>query len=170
MTEAERYTVFKTPWGYFSFACIGDSLCCTCLPMPDRDGARRRLDVDSDASLDKRLLPDLQQRIVAYYEGQRIDFRAGPDLTLSGRGPFAMAVLNACRQIPFGGTETYTSLARKIDRPGAARAVGTALARNPVPLIVPCHRVIRTDGGLGGFSAFGRTTTKQRMLLHENPA
>jgi methylated-DNA-[protein]-cysteine S-methyltransferase len=51
--------------------------------------------------------------------------------------------------------------------PNAARAVGNALAANPIPLIVPCHRVIRTDGGLGGFSAPGGTATKQRMLRHE---
>ncbi len=165
-----RYTIFKTRWGHFGFVCIDDSVCCTCLPMPDHDSVREKLDLDPEACHDKGLFPELQKKIIAYYEGQTIDFRKDPSLTLTGRGPFAVAVLNACRKIPFGRTETYTSLAEKINRPGAARAVGTALARNPIPLIVPCHRVLRTDGGLGGFSAFGGTDTKQKMILHETSA
>ena len=170
MVNKTRYTIFRTRWGFFGMACIGDSLCCTCLPMPDRDAVRERLDIDPEASPDESLLPELQPKIVAYYEGQKVDFRNVPRLALAGKGPFAKTVLDACRGIPFGCTETYASLARMIDRPGAARAVGTALAQNPIPLIIPCHRVIRTDGGLGGFSAFGGTAAKQRMLLHENPA
>jgi len=55
----------------------------------------------------------------------------------------------------------------RIGHPGAARAVGSALARNPIPLIIPCHRVLRTDGHLGGFSAPGGITTKQNLLRHE---
>jgi len=167
MASDTRYTIFKTRWGYFGLACIGDALCRTCLPTPDRDTVRQRFEVDAKALMEKGLLPELQEKIAAYYDGEQVDFQNEPRLALPAMGPFATAVLNACRQIPFGCTETYTSLAGRIGRPKAARAVGTTMARNPIPLIIPCHRVLRTDGGLGGFSAFGGTATKQKMLLHE---
>lgn len=74
---------------------------------------------------------------------------------LSGQTPFHRRVQEACREIPFGQTETYGGLARKLRRPRAARAVSAAMRHNPVPLLIPCHRVIRSDGSLGGYSAPG---------------
>lgn len=167
MAGDTRYTIFKTRWGYFAMACIGDALCRTCLPTPDRDAVRQRFEIDPEAVMEKGLLPELQQKIAAYYDGQKVVFGKEPRLALPAMSPFTVAVLNACREIPYGCTETYASLAAKIGRPRTARAVGTTMARNPIPLIIPCHRVLRTDGGLGGFSAFGGTATKQKMLLHE---
>jgi len=76
-------------------------------------------------------------------------------------------VLRACRNIPHGQTATYGALAARVGSPAAARAVGGAMAANPIPLIIPCHRVLRADGGLGGFSTTGGTATKQRLLQHE---
>ena len=113
---------------------------------------------------------DLQERIVAYYEGEPVDFSADPAVSLNGAGPFVHKVLQACRMIAFGQTKTYSDLARQVGSPNAARAVGSVMAGNPVPLIIPCHRVLRTDGGLGGFSAPGGTATKQKMLHHEQAA
>jgi len=80
---------------------------------------------------------------------------------------FTKQVLTACRNIGFGRTISYSGLAKKLDRPAAARAIGTALAKNPLPLIIPCHRIVRYDGKIGGFSAPGGTTLKKKMLLHE---
>jgi O-6-methylguanine DNA methyltransferase len=77
---------------------------------------------------------------------------------------FAGRVLTACGDIKFGQTISYGRLAKKIGRAGAARAVGGALAKNRLPLIIPCHRVIRSDGKIGGFSAAGGTTIKKGML------
>jgi len=88
-------------------------------------------------------------------------------VSLDGAGPFVQEVLHACRKIAFGQTMTYAGLAKQVGSPNAARAVGSALASNPIPLIIPCHRVLRTDGGLGGFSAPGGTDTKRKMLRHE---
>jgi methylated-DNA-[protein]-cysteine S-methyltransferase len=173
MTAATiRYTIFKTRWGHFGLACHGESVCRTSLPAPSRTTARQallaNLSTDStDAPFEKGLCLDLQQRIGAYFEGENVDFSTDPAVDLAPYSPFGQAILTACRQIPFGQTQTYTELAETAGRYGAARAVGSTMARNPVPLIVPCHRVIRTDGGLGGFSAIGGTGTKQRMLLHE---
>ena len=165
------YTVFRTKWGWFGLA--GDAAVArTCLPLPQREMAQREL-LDSvgpaaaDARFEKTFLADLQQRIVAYFEGEPVDFTVDPAVSLDHTGTFARRVLAACRAIPFGRTRTYADLAGKVGHPGAARAVGTALAGNPIPLIIPCHRVLRSDGGLGGFSAPGGTATKQKLLDHE---
>ena len=75
------------------------------------------------------------------------------ELDLSSATPFQRAVWKKVREIPWGGTRSYGRVARDLGRPGAARAVGGALRRNPIPLLIPCHRVIRADGSAGGFSA-----------------
>ncbi len=84
---------------------------------------------------------------------------------LSALSPFARAVLEKTREIPRGQVRPYAWVAREIGRPGAVRAVGTALARNPVPLIIPCHRVVRSDGTPGSY-AFG-SRAKRTLLAHE---
>ena len=107
-------------------------------------------------------LPDLQERIIAYFEGENVDFSTDPAVNLDALTPFDRKVLQTCRKIPPGETTTYGDLAVRVGHPGAARAVGSALAHNPIPLIIPCHRVLRSDGSLGGFSAPGGLTTKQK--------
>lgn len=92
-------------------------------------------------------------------------YRGPVDLSLVG--PFQRRVLEQLRRIPRGEVRTYRDIARQIGQPGATRAVGTACARNPVPLIVPCHRVVRSDGGLGGYSLRGGVALKQRLLERE---
>lgn len=82
-------------------------------------------------------------------------------------GTFQGKVLRACRAIPFGQTKSYGALARQIGREDAARAVAGALGKNPIPLVVPCHRVTYADGRPGGFSAPGGVEIKQRMLALE---
>jgi len=167
-----RYTTFKTRWGYFGLVCSGDFVRRTSLPAPTRTRARETLLADlniapADPPFEKGLAGDLQKRIIAYFEGENVDFSTDPAVDLPLHGAFGHSVLAACRRIGFGQTQTYAQLAETAGRCHAARAVGNALARNPVPLIIPCHRVVRTNGGLGGFSAIGGTTTKGRMLLHE---
>ncbi len=147
----------------------------TCLPLPDRRRAEQELlealgPARDRARFDKDLLPDLQQRIAAYFEGEPVDFSTDPAINLDGLSRWDHKVLLACRKIPSGRTTTYGELAVRIGHSGAARAVGSALARNPIPLIIPCHRVLRTDGHLGGFSAPGGVTTKQKLLRHEQAA
>jgi len=144
----------------------------TCLPLPDRRTAEQEMlralgPARDQAQFDKNLLPDLQQRIAAYFEGEPVDFSTDPAVSLDGLSPWDHKVLLTCRKIPSGRTTTYGQLALRVGHPGAARAVGSALARNPIPLIIPCHRVLRTDGTLGGFSAPGGLTTKQALLHHE---
>jgi methylated-DNA-[protein]-cysteine S-methyltransferase len=87
---------------------------------------------------------------------------------LDGAGPFARQVYEAVRKIPAGRTMSYGELAKDINRPTAARAVGQALGRNPIPLIIPCHRVLAACGKAGGFSAHGGLETKAKMLEIED--
>jgi len=99
----------------------------------------------------------------AYFAGHRVDF---PDrLDFSGATPFQHLVWQAARLIPYGETRSYSWVAGQIGKPDAARAVGQALGRNPLPIIVPCHRVLAAGGGLGGFS--GGIKVKRFLLSLE---
>lgn len=91
------------------------------------------------------------KQLSAYFSGETVDFDC--ELDLAGRSHFEIAVWNTARDIKFGEVRTYGWIAHRIGRPEAARAVGQALGRNPIPVIIPCHRVIRCDGTLGGFSS-----------------
>lgn len=90
----------------------------------------------------------------------------GP-VDLARVGPFEREVLEALRRIPAGQVRTYRDIARGLGEPGAARAVGAACARNPLPLLIPCHRVVRADGTLGGYSLQGGVDLKRRLLQRE---
>lgn len=98
-----------------------------------------------------------------YFAGHRTEFDLPVDLR--GIGAFGERVLLATAQIPFGQVSTYGELAREIGAPGAARAVGNALGRNPIPIVIPCHRILRGDGSLGGYS--GGPGIKDRLLALE---
>jgi methylated-DNA-[protein]-cysteine S-methyltransferase len=102
-----------------------------------------------------------------YFDAKPVDF-AEIACDLPGEKTFGGIVLRACRKIPYGQRSTYGHLAEQIARPEAARAVAAALGKNPIPLIVPCHRVTYSGGGLGGFSAPGGEALKQRMLAIES--
>jgi methylated-DNA-[protein]-cysteine S-methyltransferase len=113
--------------------------------------------------------PGVQQaidRIAALLRGDSPDLDA-INLDMSGVPEFDRCVLQATRRIPRGTTRTYGEIAAEIGDPGAARAVGQALGRNPFPVIVPCHRVLAAAGRPGGFSAHGGVATKLRMLAIE---
>jgi methylated-DNA-[protein]-cysteine S-methyltransferase len=114
-------------------------------------------------------LADACERIAALLAGEPRDL-TGVALDLAGVEPFARRVYEAARSIPPGRTLSYGELAKRIGAPGEARAVGEALARNPVPLLVPCHRVLAAGGRLGGFSAPGGAATKRRLLALEGAA
>jgi methylated-DNA-[protein]-cysteine S-methyltransferase len=99
-------------------------------------------------------------------DGQAVDLGEVP-LDLVGVPGFHAQVYEAVRAIPAGSTRTYGEVAALIGAPGSAQAVGQALGANPCPIVVPCHRVLAADGGLGGFSAPGGVDTKRQMLLIE---
>jgi len=149
---------------------------------------------------EKGLFKTVQDQITAYFEGACVNFstefshqdtksqrnqiykektsslgafvakNTDIPIVLDGLSDFCSSVLTACRNIRFGEVVTYSALAKKLGRPAASRAVGNALAQNPLPLIIPCHRVIRSDGQIGGFSAPGGMSTKAKLLKHEQQA
>jgi methylated-DNA-[protein]-cysteine S-methyltransferase len=171
MQKTVKYVIFRTKWGYFGLAGTESTLCRTCLPERKKAEIQARLlENDSDFQFQADYFKPLQEQIRAYYEGDRIDFDPDIPLNLDGFRAFSTSVLSRCRQLRFGQTISYAGLASKASRPAASRAVGGALARNPMPLIIPCHRVLRTDGGLGGFSAPGGTAVKKKMLGLEQKA
>jgi O-6-methylguanine DNA methyltransferase len=103
------------------------------------------------------------EQLQAYFAGERTGFDV--PLDLSRLTPFQLSVLQAARRIPAGSVWTYGQVARSIGKPKASRAVGQALGRNPVPIVIPCHRVVASDGSLGGYSGGGGLDSK-RWLLH----
>ena len=98
-----------------------------------------------------------------YFNARQVDF-GEIACDLPAERSFGGRVLRACRAIPYGRTSSYGRLAAEIGRPEAPRAVATILGKNPLPLVVPCHRVTYADGRLGGFSAPGGVDVKRRML------
>ena len=106
------------------------------------------------------------EKIRKHLEGELQDFR-GIALDLEDVGPFFRQVYEATREIPAGQTRTYGEIAKAVGHPLAAQEVGQAMAKNPVPIIVPCHRVSAAGGKLGGFSAPGGPATKAKLLALE---
>lgn len=108
---------------------------------------------------DDTVAPQLRE----YFEGKRRQL----DLPLDLRGvtPFRAEVLRELAKVPYGETTTYTELARAVGNPKAVRAVGSACATNPLPILIPCHRVLRADGALGGYR--GGVDAKRYLLQLE---
>jgi len=171
MQNPIKYTIFTTKWGYFGFAGTEHALCRTHLPGPEPEKIKARLLRNLPAAqFDRALFNAVQDGIAAYFAGERIELGPEIPVDLDALNPFNRSVLVACRQVQLGRTISYSGLAKMLGKPTAARAVGNALAKNPLPLIIPCHRIIRTDGKLGGFSALGGLTLKKRMLELERQA
>lgn len=113
----------------------------------------------------QKVLNFARRQLSAYFAGELRQF----DLPLDWEcmRPFQQAVLRAVYAIPYGEVRTYAQIAAQIGKPGAVRAVGTANARNPLPLVIPCHRVIGSDGSLHGYAAPGGLETKAWLLKLE---
>lgn len=164
-----RFALIDTAWGPVAIVAVGGRLCRLLLPGPPSGRLAAQVRAEHpQARQDQAVLPGLQRAIRRYFRGQRVHLALQPEL---GDCPaFWVEVYRACQAVGYGQLTSYGELARLVGRPGAARAVGAALRRNPVPLVVPCHRVIRSDGRLGGFSGPGGLEMKRRMLLLEGIA
>ena len=134
--------------------------------------ARVRL-LEGDAPIDpagEGALPPLAAEaarlLIAYFDREPVDF-SSLVLDETGLSSLDAAIYRELRTVPRGTTVTYGELAARVGSPGAAQAVGSAMARNPLVIVVPCHRVLAAGGGLGGFSAPGGVRTKRRLLTME---
>ncbi|BBY05055.1 methylated-DNA--[protein]-cysteine S-methyltransferase [Mycobacterium noviomagense] len=148
-----RYRTIDSPTGPLTLAGQGSVL--THLRMVDQTYEPSR----ADWVVDDRAFPNAVEQLQAYFAGQRTAF----DLQLDLRGSqFQRRVWEALLTIPYGETRSYGEIAEQIGAPGAARAVGLANGRNPIAIIVPCHRVIGSSGGLTGY---GGGLDRKRALL-----
>ncbi|MGC4086360.1 MAG: methylated-DNA--[protein]-cysteine S-methyltransferase [Polyangiaceae bacterium] len=169
MTSAHAYTLFETALGRCGIAWSERGVAMLCLPEPSSSATERRMRrrfpeaVGSVASMPTKAAIDA---IVALLSGEPRDLLE-VELDMRGVPDFQQRVYVAARQILPGRTLTYGEVARRLGVPGAARAVGQALGRNPFAVIVPCHRVLAAGGNVGGFSANGGAATKLRMLAIE---
>jgi methylated-DNA-[protein]-cysteine S-methyltransferase len=113
----------------------------------------------------KEKTEEVMRQLGSYFAGKRTGFNL--PLSLEHLTDFQRKVLMATLEIRMGQVTTYGDIARRIGRSHAARAVGQALARNPIPILIPCHRVLAADGSLHGYSGAGGIVTKRRLLVHE---
>jgi methylated-DNA-[protein]-cysteine S-methyltransferase len=162
-----EYHVFNTDEGWVAVLGSAGGLLSVTLPRSSVQGALESLCGDTEqAAQSPERFRDLAGRLREYFSGYKVSF---PDeLDLSSATPFQRAVWQAAGQIAYGQTRSYGWLAVKIGKPGAARAVGQALFKNPLPVIVPCHRIIGSDGNLCGFS--DGLEMKRRLLQMEAAA
>lgn len=151
------YCYMASPIGDLLLAGDADSL--FIIGFPEGKG---RVEPESDWIESKARFGEERQQLTEYFEGKRQVFT----LSLSPTGTvFQRQVLNALQDIPFGRTCSYRDIAERIGRPKAVRAVGAANGRNPIPIVIPCHRVIGADGSLTGFG--GGLAAKSWLLRHE---
>jgi len=162
-----RYVTFETKFGFFGILVEKSGILRTSLPVTDRESATEHLLFGfQEVQFDPDLLPDIQNQIKSYFSGTYVEFDENIPLQIAGLSQFSQDILNACLRIPYGRTVSYGELAKMANHPKAARAVGNAMGNNPIPLIIPCHRVVKSNGTIGGFQRNrpGGQDLKIRML------
>jgi methylated-DNA-[protein]-cysteine S-methyltransferase len=171
MNSHTAHHLFDTALGTCGVAWNERGLAGVQLPEKDRATTDRRLAAKSGSTgpatpppAIASLIADIQK----YLSGEKIDFSA-IEVDFGALDDFRRKLYAALRNVGFGRTVTYGELARQLDLPGweGARDVGEAMGRNPVPIVIPCHRVLAAGNKPGGFSAYGGTTTKQKLLALE---
>lgn len=152
-----QFRTMESPIGQLLLAGEDDVL--EIIGFPEGKG---KVEPESDWEVRDDMFKEAVSQLNEYFEGNRTAF----DLTLKPSGtPFQLSVLKALAQIPYGQTRSYRDIAETIGRPKAVRAVGAANGRNPLPIVIPCHRVIGSDGSLTGFG--GGMAAKAYLLSLE---
>ena len=164
MTAEGEGAVVHTAMGWVCVVSRMGRLVASCLPLPTRKAAIAAWGAAADFGRRSALLDEASCDLRRYFSGETVSFSEYP-LDLSRQAPFHRRALLAARRIPRGEVRTYAWVAARAGSPRAARAVGQAMSRNTIPLIIPCHRVIASDGGLGGFG--GGLELKRALLLLE---
>jgi methylated-DNA-[protein]-cysteine S-methyltransferase len=168
--SSSGYQVFETAFGFCGAGWSASGLARFILPTPDAEAVERLLKrrfPDCKATQAAGAMANLIAAAQSYFNGNQEDFSKVP-LDLSGINPFHRTLYTAMRHLSYGETTTYGALCESVGFPKATRETGAAMGRNPIPLIIPCHRVLAAGGKIGGFSAHGGITTKQKMLALEN--
>lgn len=163
--------VFETALGFMGVAWGERGLTRFLLADRSREAVERRLlrhtgSLASPGAPMPRWVVELIGAAKAYALGEKVDF-SGVPVDLSGVDDFRLAIYDAARRLEYGETTTYGELAKRAGHGGLPRETGAALGANPVPLVIPCHRIVAAGGKVGGFSAPGGSVAKERMLALE---
>lgn len=165
-----RYHIFETSWGYCGVLLSEKGIVQLSLPVSSRDRLKKLMvqehpeAVSGDVSTDplaRRLIREIRE----YFDGRAVDLDF--PLDLSGSTAFQRRIYHALRKVGYGETKSYGKLAAGAGLPSSARAAAGTVARNCIPLVIPCHRIIRSDGSIGGFSGPGGIKMKKRLLEME---
>jgi O-6-methylguanine DNA methyltransferase len=159
------YTILPSPQFVIGLAATSNGLCRLEIGMRSESRFIRLLEKEygSMPVREDVFFDTIKKLLSRYWTGEPTEFDLKLDLSLST--PFQAAVWKTLRMIPYGETRSYDWIAEQIGRPSASRAVGRACGRNRLPILIPCHRVIRKDGSLGGYT--GGLTIKKRLLKLE---
>lgn len=160
MAQQLYYFIFDTALGWVGVFASTKGLLRLTLPQTSASETQRKLDDTAQAQWSPEHFRGLTNRLIAYFSGDSVDFPDGLDL--SDATTFQHRVWATTRLIPFGETRSYSWVAEQVGKPKAPRAVGQALGSNLLPIIIPCHRVLGSDGGLCGFG--GGLEMKRRLL------
>lgn len=165
MAGESRFHIIETELGWMGLVFSEHGLRYTTLPLPVRDEAvRRAVELGAIDAMPEKELADVPERITALASGRYENLAVHIDW--NGIEGFRRQVMELCMSIPHGETRTYKWLAEQAGRPRAARAAGRVMATNPLPIVVPCHRVIGSDGGLRGYGP-GMLWVKEALLRAE---
>ncbi len=160
-----KYAVLETPIGWMGVVASDEGVRRLTIPLPTPDEAMQGIAFEaSTAELDNRYFAEFEDKLQRLFDGYEVALE-NEDLDLPDAPEFTKAVWKATREIPRGETRSYGDLAAAVGRPRGARAVGQVMASNPVAVLIPCHRVIANDRGLGGYG--GHIEMKKRLLKLE---
>lgn len=173
-----KYSIFSTAWGWAGVIFNQGGLCFFILPEERKEdiilelkkiSKENNFDVFeyNNLKVENKDILDLISRVQDYFVGKKVNF-SHYQLNLKFYSAFQKKILYTVSRIPYGITKSYKEIAEEAGFPRAFRAVGNVMKGNPLPLIIPCHRVIRSDGGLGGFSGKQGIALKKKMVDWEN--
>ena len=163
-----KHTVFETEFGWVALQGDHLGIVRSSLPLSTKISCEQEISSwHQESKCDEESFNGLRHRLRSYFSGCREDFR-DVKLNLHGSSPFFKRAWIACRSIPTGETRTYKWLSERAGSPGAARAAGQAMAKNQFPILVPCHRVLGSNGNLTGFGAESKQLElKEKLLIME---
>lgn len=167
---ALSYHLFETAIGWIGIGWSERGVARLLLPQRNVDAMARKLAaIGATPAPPPGWLQPLIAKLHLYAGGETVEFDDVP-VDLEGADDFQLAIYEAARRLGFGVTTTYGGLAAAAGHPGLARETGAALGKNPVPIVVPCHRILAAGNRIGGFSAPGGSGTKERLLAMEGVA
>ncbi len=170
MQADSGHAVFETALGWIGIGWSANGITHLQLPEKDRSATETRLlarGASTGVGPPPPAIQDVIGALIRYASGEQVDFSRAP-VDFAGVDEFRLAIYEQARRLGYGATTTYGGLCDAAGHPGLARETGAAMGSNPVPIIVPCHRVLAAGGKMGGFSASGGVFTKRRLLDMEH--